>query len=87
MNAKTHAECPIYLYRIVKKCVLQAVARLTRALTWSVNLSMNLPASGKHFVMVFNVRNVVSPSHGCQAATICVAGIVNTGSAMTVARH
>jgi len=80
---KRHDECSIHLYRIVKRCVLQAVARLTRTL----NCSMNLSASRKHFVSLFHVLIAVSQSHGCQAATTCVAGTVGTGSAMTVASH
>jgi hypothetical protein len=53
-----------------------------------VGVSMNLPTSGKHFVMLVNICIVVSPSHGCQVATIRVVGAVGIGSAtMTVAHH
>lgn len=78
--ALTHA---VHLYRIVKRCVVQAEARLARNLTCSIKFS----ASGNYSVILFDVRIAISMSHGCQAAITCVVGTGGMGSAMTVASH
>jgi len=51
------------------------------------NELVSIKETRKHFVMLFHVLIAVSQSHGCQAATTCVAGTVGMGSAMTVASH